>query len=290
MMRAVDASAQGCLVVLSLAGALLLTSAPAVRAATSNQQNPVVTFATPGSKQVTLQVCNPAGCTSTTKTITVLSPLPVVTSAGFAPLAPKAGQLVLLTGAGTGKPPLAATWQASPVGGSPFVTLSGSTLWWNTTGVAPGAYTLSFSLQNGSGTAVSNLPITLAPPPALDFYTVTPCRIYDSRLGLVPVLSGVAKTIPATGGSCGIPAGAQAVAANVTVISPTNGGYGSVYPGNYPQPATATITFVTGSIRSNNAILPLATDGAGTVTALLAISGANGSADLTIDVTGYFMP
>jgi hypothetical protein len=213
-----------------------------------------------------------------------------VTSASFAPLAPKAGQLVLLTGAGTGKPPLTATWQASTVGGSPFVTLPGSTLWWNTAGVAPGAYTLSFKLQNGSGSAVLNLPITLAPPAVLDFYTVTPCRLYDSRLGLVPVLSGVAKTILATGGSCGVPAGAQAVAANVTVISPTNGGYGAVYPGNYPQPETAAITFATDTTRSNNAILPLATDGAGTLTALLVISGANGSADLTIDVTGYFMP
>lgn len=287
MTRAFYASAHCCLAGLCLAGALLLDSAPA-SAGTSNQQNPVVTFATPGSKQVTLQVCNPAGCSSTQQTITVLNPAPVVTSATFAPLTPEVGQLVLLTGTGTGKPPLAATWQVPSAGGPP-TTLSGTTLWWNTAGVPPGAHTLSFRLQNSAGSMASNLPITLAPASDLDFYTITPCRIYDSRLGLLPVLSGVAKTVPAIG-ACGIPIGARAVAANVTVINPTNGGYGAFYPGNYPQPATATVTFAAGSTRSNNAVLALATNGTGTLTALLAISGANGSADLTIDVSGYFLP
>src|SRR5215217_3119913 len=100
MMRALYASAQGCRTGMGLAGALLFAAAP-LWAGTSTQQDPVATFSTAGTKQVTLQVCNPAGCSSVTKTLTLLDPRPVVTSASFAPLAPEAGQLVFLTGAGT---------------------------------------------------------------------------------------------------------------------------------------------------------------------------------------------
>jgi hypothetical protein len=107
---------------------------------------------------------------------------------------------------------------------------------------------------------------------------------------VVPVLSGVALTIQGTGGACGVPAGARALAANVTVIAPTGAGYGALYPGNYPQPSTATLTFSAGQTRANNTTLPLATDGSGTLTAILLINGSNGFADLSIDVSGYFMP
>jgi TPP-dependent 2-oxoacid decarboxylase len=50
------------------------------------------------------------------------------------------------------------------------------------------------------------------------------------------------------------------------------------------------VNFPAGVTRSNNAILPLATNGTGTLTALLAIAGASGNANLTIDVSGYYLP
>src|SRR3954470_13420765 len=103
MSRALDAAAQGCLAGLGVAGALLLISAPAAWAGTSTQQSPVVTFATPGPREVTLQSCNPLGCSTLTKTVMLLDPKPAVGSASFAPLLPEAGQLVRLTAAGTGK-------------------------------------------------------------------------------------------------------------------------------------------------------------------------------------------
>ena len=289
MTRALYASAQGCRTGMGLAGALLLAAAP-LWAGTSTQQNPTVSFSTPGTKQVTLQVCTPGGCTSMTKTLTVLDPRPAVTSASFAPLAPEAGQLVFLTGAGTGKPPLSMAWNPAPVGEAPLASLAGQTLWWNTAGVPPGAYTLSFEIQNGSGTAVAQLPITLAPASPLDFYTIEPCRLYDSRLGVVPLFSGIAKVIQGTGGICGIPAGARALAVNVTIIDPSGLGNASFYPGNYPQPVASTVNFLAGTTRSNNAILPLATDGSGTLTTLLFVAGANGIANLAVDVSGDFMP
>jgi len=268
---------------LGLVGALLLIPAPAVWAGTSTQQSPAMTFSTAGSREVTLQACNALGCSSVTKTVTLLDPKPAVSTASFAPLLPEAGQMVRLTAAGTGKPPLAYSWQAAQA------SLSGTTVWWNTAGLPAGAYSVSLQIQNGSGTATLPLPIILAPAAALDFYTVTPCRIYDSRLSLVPPQSGVALVIQATG-ACGIPAGARALAANVTVIAPTGGGYATFYPGNYPQPVASTVNFAVNGTRSNNATLPLATDGTGSLIALLSIAGANGWSDLTVDVSGYYMP
>lgn len=288
MLRALYALAQGCPLRTCLAGALLLLTAPAVWAGTSNQPNPVVSFATPGIKQVTLRVCNSGGCSSVTRDVTVLDPRPVVTGASLAPSAVETGQLVLFTGAGTGKPPLAYTWQVTRVGGPLVATLQGASVWWNTSGVPPGSYTVSLQIQNGTEPATSSpLSLTLAAASAHDFYSVTPCRIYDSRLTSTPLLSGVARTVQVTG-LCGIPAEARAVAANVSVIAPTGTGYGILYPGNYPQPATSTINFVAGLFRSNHAILPLATNGAGTLTSWLTIAGVNGSAHLAIDVSGYY--
>jgi hypothetical protein len=249
----------------------------------------VATFTTPGVKQVTLQVCNSAGCSSVTKNVTVLDPSPAVTSALLAPLVAEAGQLVFFTGAGIGQPPLAFTWQVSPVGGGPSVSLPGASIWWNTAGVAPGIYTVSLQIQNSAGTAGSlPLPVTLAPATPLDFYTIVPCRLHDSRQGPGPLLSGVARIIQVAG-TCGIPAGARALAANVTVISPTSSGHAVLYPGNYPQPATSTVNFTAGITRSNHAILSLATDGAGTLAALASVAGS-GSTHVAIDVSGYFAP
>jgi hypothetical protein len=288
MTRAHSAVAQCRQARIGLVGALLLLLSPAAWAGTSNQQNPVVTFNLPGTKQVTLQVCNVAGCNTVTKAVTVRDPTPAVTAASFSPQFPEAGQLVLLTGTGTGKPPLGFTWQPAPILGSPLPSLQGSTVWWDTAGLPAGAYTVSFRTQNGSGTAVQQLPITLAPAAILDFYTVTPCRIYDSRQGTA-IASGAARSIQGIGGACGVPVGARALAANVTVIAPSGPGFATFYPGNYPQPVASTVTFSAGDTRSNNTVLPLATDGGGNVTALLSVAG-NGSAHVVVDVSGYFMP
>ncbi len=285
MLQALHAFAQGCPLRTCLAGALLLLSAPALRAGTSNQQNPVATFATPGVKQVTLQVCNSAGCSTVTKTVTVLNPLPVVTSASLSPALPEAGQLVRLTATGTGKPPLAFNWQTP---GTPAP--SGSSVWWNTAGLAPGAYTVTLQLQNSVGIALPvTLPVVLSPPTPLDFYTVSPCRVYDSREGSGALLSGIARTVQVTG-RCGIPARARAVAANVTVIAATNSGNMTLYPGNYPQPISSTLNFVASITRSNHALLPLATDGSGTLAAVASLAGGTGSSHLVVDVSGYYAP
>jgi PKD repeat protein len=289
MSRALSAFAQGRLFRACLAGALLSSFAPIAWAGSSIQQNPAITFSTYGTKQVTLQACNAGGCSSITKNIEVLNPQPLVTQASFAPATPEVGQLVLFTGAGTGKPPLAYSWQLM-YGGTPVIGIPNQAFWWNTAGWPAGDYQVSLQIQNSAGSFVST-PSTLhlAPTTALDFYTITPCRIYDSRLGLgTSLLSGIARIVQATG-LCGIPAGARALAANVTAISPTGSGNVSLYPGNNPPPGSSTVNFQAGITRSNYAVLPLATDGTGTLATLAAIAGS-GNTELAIDVSGYFMP
>lgn len=282
-------SARSRLIGFCLSGALLLVSAPALRAGGSTQPNPVTTFSTHGLKKVTLEVCNAGLCSSVIKEVTVLDPRPVVTSGSFAPLLPEAGQLILLTGTGKGKPPLAYGWQVARVGGtSPLISVPYQSFWWNTSGWAPGSYTVTLQVQNSVGVENLVLPLVLAPAAALDYYTVEPCRIYDSRLAAGALVSGIARSIQATG-TCGIPAGARALTANVTVVGPTGTGNATLYPGNYPQPNASTISFEAGTTRASHAVLPLATDGGGTLTALASIAGS-GSAHVAIDVSGYFAP
>lgn len=288
MNRTYDAVARGARVwlVFSLVSGALL-SGPAQGQVTSTAQHPVLQFSTPGQHQVTLTVCNWNACDTVTKTITVLDPKPSVTSALAMP-AVEVGQLVPLTGTGKGKPPLAYSWRVLQ-GAAVVRELSGATPHWDTAGLAPGAYTAVFRIQNAHGTAESApVPIALVAERASDFYTMTPCRVLDTRAG-APLASGAVRTIPVAQSLCGIPAEARAVAANVTVVSPTGQGHVALFPGNYPQPVTSTLNFSAGAIRANSAILPLSTDGTGTLAAYSSVAG-NGSVHLILDVSGYFLP
>ena len=121
--------------------------------------------------------------------------------------------------------------------------------------------------------------------PASDFYTVAPCRVVDTRGGL-PLISGVERTLPVAG-SCGVPAHAVAVALNVTVADPTSLGNVRLYPANVQKPDATAINFLAGANRANAAVLPLSTDGTGTLTAEPYLPGG-GSVHLILDVVGYF--
>ncbi len=289
MNRTYDAVARGAWVwlVFSLVSGALL-SGPAHGQGASTAQNPVLQFSTPGLHQVTLTVCNWNACDTVTKTVTVLDPKPSVTTA-LAMTTVEVGQLVPLTGAGKGKPPLSYSWRVLQ-GAAVVRELSGATPHWDTAGLAPGVYTAVFRVQNAYGTAESlPVPIALGPERASDFYTMTPCRVLDTRTG-TPLASGVLRTISvAQTPACGIPAEARAVAANVTVVSPSGQGHVALFPGNYPQPITSTLNFNAGAIRANSAILPLATDGSGTLSAFTSVAG-NGTVHLILDISGYFLP
>lgn len=128
------------------------------------------------------------------------------------------------------------------------------------------------------------------PAEASDFHTITPCRLLDTRNATGtyggPVFGpSVQRTFTVTG-RCGIPAGATAVAANVTVFQPTALGNLSVFPGNAFDLGTTAVSFLAGAVRANNNILRLATNGTGT---LGIRNNSVGNTHVIVDVFGYFV-
>jgi Big-like domain-containing protein/putative Ig domain-containing protein/cadherin-like protein len=119
--------------------------------------------------------------------------------------------------------------------------------------------------------------------PGAMYFTVTPCRLADSRLS-TPLVSGTVYAVTPAAGPCGIPSGAAAVALNLVVVKPTSSGYLTLYSGA-TVPTTSTTNFQTGQIRANNAIVPL--DALGNFNVLGTLGG--GTYDLVIDTAGYFV-
>lgn len=269
-----------------LAGAALALGAPA-QGATSTLANPVVVFATPGSKQVSLQTCNAAGCDTELKTVTVLDALPSVLSATANPGAVQVGELVRLIGTGAGAPPLTYTWKIFS-GADLVATLPGSTAWWDTSGQPPGPYTAQLSVGNSFDTALSAvvpLGVQAYVPP--NFFTLSPCRVLDTR-NTTPLVSGVARSIALAAAACGVPATARAISANLSVTTPSGSGLVVLYPGNYPRPGTQSMNFGSGQTRTNNIVIELASDGTATLNAEATMTASGGTVQFILDVNGYF--
>jgi hypothetical protein len=256
----------------------------AAEVVTSAVQDPKTSFAAPGTKQVTLKVCNIAGCSTVTKTFTVLDPMPVIDRAAVGGLSVMAGQLVSLSGAAHGRPPLAYTWKVVSAG--PEIDLPSAASWLDTTGMTPGTYLVNLTVQNADGSASSTpVPVAVAADAGMGFYTLTPCRILDTRT-TAPLASNAPLVISGAA-ACGVPATARALAANITVVGATAAGNLALYPGNYPRPSVSTLNFAAGQTRANNAILGLASDASGTLAATAFMLG-NGTVHLIVDVDGYF--
>ncbi|HEX7185936.1 MAG TPA: hypothetical protein VF756_29195, partial [Thermoanaerobaculia bacterium] len=167
--------------------------------------------------------------------------------------------------------------QAGP-GGETYVFFSwsdgGKAAHLISTPAAPATYTAAFRVSQADG--------------PLDFYTVAPCRVVDTRdpagpLGGPPLTCGQERLFALTE-RCGVPATARAVATNLTVVQPTAPGHLKLYPEDETGTATSTLNFAAGLNRANNAIVNLGTTGR--VKALCA--GPPGTLDLVVDVVGYF--
>jgi hypothetical protein len=123
-----------------------------------------------------------------------------------------------------------------------------------------------------------------APPGAggLSLYTVTPCRVLDSRLpdGTPPF--STTRDVNVTASSCGIPATAQAFVFNATVVPPGPLGYITMWPQGQTQPLAATLNAYDGAVTNNMAIVPTTT-GSVSVFPLA-------PTHLVLDIFGYFAP
>jgi hypothetical protein len=122
----------------------------------------------------------------------------------------------------------------------------------------------------------------------LDFHTLAPCRVADTRDAAGPsggpaLAAASTRTFPVSG-ICGVPPTAKAVTVNVTVVNPTAGGHLTVYAAGTSLPGVSTINFRPGIVRANNAVLTLGVSGQVTV-----FNGmASGSTDFVLDVSGWF--
>jgi hypothetical protein len=83
-------------------------------------------------------------------------------------------------------------------------------------------------------------------PTTLAFFTLTPCRLLDTRAaadltGGLPLVSGHFLVVPASG-KCGIPASARALSLNVTAAGPTAPGHLTLFAPRVPSrpPARST--------------------------------------------------
>lgn len=94
---------------------------------TSTLKNPIFTFPTPGTYTVHLEACNANGCGTTSKTVTVLDPQPVVGSVSANVTQALQCSAVSFTANGTGGlPPLSFDWQIQDSNGQPVAGQVGS--------------------------------------------------------------------------------------------------------------------------------------------------------------------
>ena len=126
-------------------------------------------------------------------------------------------------------------------------------------------------------------------PVGTRFYTLTPCRLIDTResageTGGPALASGSVRSVSAAG-RCGIPATATSLSINVTVVPGQAAGFLTVYPGGSPLPATSSINFSRGKTRANNAVVQVSTDSAAT---FAVFNGGPESVNFIIDVNGFF--
>ena len=155
------------------------------------------------------------------------------------------------------------------------------------------------SLYNGSGGAV-HLVVDVSgylrggnPSKAGAFGAVTPTRIADSRtpLQLVGALGGSGTAELQISGQGPLPAtGVAAVVLNVTAVSPTGGGYLTVWPSGIPRTATSSLNFQAGQTIASTVVVPVGSiNTVGTAGKISIFNGSTGAVHVVVDVAGYIL-
>ncbi len=144
-----------------------------------------------------------------------------------------------------------------------------------------------FGILDAFSAVQAAVPVTTA----LNFYTLSPCRIVDTRNPVGPLggpsLTGGASRTFVVINQCFLPPTATAIAINVTETGAQGSGNLRVYPGGTSVPSTSTINFSVGQTRANNAIVLLGASGDISVFAGI---GTGLHVDFILDIVGYFAP
>src|SRR5690242_2584969 len=118
---------------------------------------------------------------------------------------------------------------------------------------------------------------------ALEFRTVTPCRVVDTRTdaGGPKMAAGQTRSfLPST--NCVVPPSAAAYSLNVTVVPDSKLGYLTIWPTGEPQPVVSTLNS-DGRTKANAVIVQAGTDGKVSVF-------VTDATHVVIDINGYFVP
>ena len=127
------------------------------------------------------------------------------------------------------------------------------------------------------------------------FVGITPKRVVDTRNagngGCVTPTDGfgTGRAVKVTGtssltgiGDTTVPDTATAVAANITVVSPTAAGYLTAYPSGATRPTASTLNYTAGQIVPNGTVVKV---GAGGQVSLYALAGCP---NVIVDIVGYY--
>jgi hypothetical protein len=143
---------------------------------------------------------------------------------------------------------------------------------------------LYYTTYAGGG-QVRRIDYAVTPPPAATLTTLPPCRAFDTRGNDTPALAANGTRTFVMMGRCGVPSGATAVAANVTVTGSTAAGGVRLGPAG-TTPSLDTVVFGAGQTRADNAVLGLFGTPTGSVTVTTTIP--SGTVHVIVDVTGYW--
>ncbi|MGR4881391.1 PKD domain-containing protein [Streptomyces sp. LARHCF249] len=124
--------------------------------------------------------------------------------------------------------------------------------------------------------------------PAAGYGALTPTRAVDTREGVGAAkgqVAGYGTFGVEIAGRGGVPAGATAVALNLTATNPRADGHLTAYPSGQAAPATSNVNFTAGQTVANSVIVPIGPDGKITVR-----NGSWKPADVVVDVVGYYTP
>lgn len=138
----------------------LSSSVAASGAGNATSSSPVVTFTSPGTKTVTLKVCNSAGCSTVTRTVSVLDPVPRITSLSGPSTVGTSEGPVTFSAVAAGRPPLNSQWTLTLPDGSRRTAISPAFVW------APdqvGSYQVALTVSNLWGSKTASLPVSVLP-------------------------------------------------------------------------------------------------------------------------------
>ncbi len=128
-------------------------------------------------------------------------------------------------------------------------------------------------------------------PPVLNlrFYTVSPCRLLDTRNAAGPyggpAIPPSSERIFQATGQCNIPSTAKAISINAAVVVAPGPGNLTFFPGDLSAPTASNINFTVGQTRANSAVVKLSGSGA---FAVRQFTSPAGSTHVIVDVNGYF--